>query len=83
VVAPSLLDITPLLTAVEHELRSAEVAARPYRLKTERPPRTWRDTGLGMLERFWRADTGDRDDDFRQGLLVAAFVLFVLWLIRR
>ena len=83
VVAPSLLDITPLLTAVEHELRSVEVAARPYRLKTERPPRTWRDTGLGMLERFWRANTGDRDDDFRQGLLVAAFVLFVLWLIRR
>jgi Zn-finger nucleic acid-binding protein len=44
VVAPSLLDIAPLLASIEHELRSAHMAARPYRRKPERPPRTWRDT---------------------------------------
>lgn len=83
VVAPSLLDITPLLAALEHELREAEQAARPYRRKPERPPRTWRDTGLGMLERFWRADTGNRYTDFRNRLVVAALLMFVLWVIRR
>lgn len=83
VVAPSLLDITPLLTAIETRLRQAEVAARPYRRKLQRLPRTWRDTGLGMLERFFRSDEIDRIKDFQQGLWVAAALLVVLWLFRR
>lgn len=83
VVAPSLLDIAPLLTAIETRLRQAEVAARPYRRKPERPPRTWRHTGLGMLERFFRSDEIDRVKDFQQGLWVAAALLLVLWLFRR
>jgi len=83
VVAPSLLDITPLLTAVEHELRAAEVAARPYRRKREPQPRTWRETGLGMLERFFRSDELDRVRDFQQGLWVAAALLALMWFFRR
>ena len=40
VVVPSLIDLTPLLTAIETMLRQAEVAARPYRVKPPRGPRT-------------------------------------------
>ncbi len=82
VVAPSLLDITPLLMAAEHELRSAELAARPYRRK---PPRArhWQETGLGMLHRFWRADEHDRRPDLRWTLAVAAGVFVLLWVLRR
>jgi hypothetical protein len=84
VVAPSLLDITPLLASIEHELRTAEQAARPYTRKPERQPRTWRDTGLGMLERYWRADASNRYDDLKKGLLwVVVAALFAVWLFRR
>jgi hypothetical protein len=82
VVAPSLLDLTPLLMAVEHELRSAEMAARPYRTKQKRPLH-WQETGLGMLERFFRSDELDRMRDFKQGLWVAAALLVLLWWFRR
>lgn len=82
VVAPSLLDIDPLLSAVEHELRSAEVAARPYRKKEKRPLH-WQETGLGMLRRFWRADEIDRMRDFRQGLWIAAALLVLMWFFGR
>jgi hypothetical protein len=82
VVVPSLLDLTPLLATLEHEMRSAEQAARPYRQRPLRPPPTWRDTGLGMLERFFRSDEVDRVKDFEQGLWVAAALLFILWLFR-
>jgi hypothetical protein len=84
VVAPSLLDLTPLLMAVEHELRSAEVAARPYRRKPARP-RHWQETGLGMLHRWWRAD----DETRPMGTLPAqwigwiVFALLMLWLLGR
>jgi hypothetical protein len=77
VVAPSLLDLTPLLMAAEHELRSAELAKRPYRKKEKRPIH-WQATGLGMLRRLWRAD-----DDAQAGLqgwaLLAVMVLLGLW----
>jgi hypothetical protein len=77
VVAPALLDIMPLLTSIETRLRQAEVATRPYR---QRPPRarTWRDTGLGMLERFWRADTGDRRTD-AQAAMLWVVALLIVW----
>jgi hypothetical protein len=84
VVVPSLLDVTPLLIAVEHELRSAEVAARPYRRRTPRA-RHWQETGLGMLHRFWRADEHRSPLDARVvpwlGWLIAALLL--LWLLGR
>ncbi len=78
VVAPSLIDLTPLLMAVEHELRSAEVAARPYRRKPKRPLH-WQETGLGMLRRFWRAD--DAGAGHPTWVTWATVVLLVLWLI--
>ena len=59
VVAPTLLDITPLLMAVEHELRSAELAARPYRRKPARA-RHWQETGLGMLLHRFSSTTTTR-----------------------
>lgn len=84
VVAPSLLDLTPLLTAAEHELRSAEVAARPYRKKEKRPLH-WQETGLGMLHRFWRASDDTRPIDTRPAQWIGwiAALLLVLWLLRR
>jgi hypothetical protein len=84
VVAPSLLDITPLLMAVEHELRSAEVAARPYRKKPSRV-RSWQETGLGMLHRFWHADEHGSPIDTRpaQWLGWAALALLMFWLFGR
>jgi len=84
VVAPSLLDINPLLTAVEHELRAAEQAARPYR-KKERRPLHWQETGLGMLQRFWRADDDPRPVDTRpvEWIGWVALALLMLWLFRR
>jgi rubrerythrin len=84
VVAPSLLDLTPLLMAVEHELRSAEVAARPYRKKPKRPLH-WQETGLGMLHRWWRADDDTRPIDTRPAQWIGwiAALLLMLWLFRR
>jgi hypothetical protein len=84
VVAPSLLDLTPLLMAVEHELRSAEVAARPYRKKQKRPLH-WQETGLGMLHRWWRADDRDAPIDLRpaQWIGAIALALLMLWLFAR
>jgi hypothetical protein len=81
VVAPSLLDLTPLLTAVEHELRLAEVAARPYRRKAKRAMH-WQETGLGMLRRFWRADDDVRPIDLRPAQWIGwgALALLVGWL---
>lgn len=78
VVAPSLLDINPLLAAIETRLLQAEQAARPYRQR-RRPARTWRDTGLGMLERYWRADTGDRRLDMQGSMLWVVVALLVAW----
>jgi uncharacterized protein YbaR (Trm112 family) len=82
VVAPSLLDITPLLATIEHELRAAEVAARPYRRKPEKRARGWRDTGLGMLERLWRG-LGPQPDPLHWGALIALVLLVSLWMLRR
>jgi hypothetical protein len=82
VVAPSMLDITPLLAAIEHELRSAEVAARPYRRREPRV-RTWRETGLGMLERVWRGLGPDPQPDLQWSLWVAAAVMLMWWALRR
>jgi Zn-finger nucleic acid-binding protein len=84
VVAPSLLDVTPLLMAVEHELRAAEVAARPYRKKGKRPLH-WQATGLGMLHRLWRADDDTRPIDLRPVRWIGWIVLglLMLWLFRR
>jgi Transcription factor zinc-finger len=83
VVAPALLDINPLLDAVDTRLRQAEVAARPYPKRAPRAPRTWRDTGLGALERFGRSDDGDPGSNFRRGLAVALCLLMLEWLFRR
>jgi hypothetical protein len=84
VVAPSLLDIAPLLMAVEHELRSAEVAARPYRKKEKRPLH-WQETGLGMLHRWWRAEDDPRPVDTRPAQWIGwlGFALLMLWLFAR
>jgi hypothetical protein len=79
VVAPSLLDISPLLGAIETRLLQAAQAARPYRQRQARPQRTWRDTGLGMLERFWRADTGDRRTDAQAAMLWVVVALLIVW----
>ncbi|HET7526648.1 MAG TPA: hypothetical protein VFK10_11955, partial [Burkholderiaceae bacterium] len=83
VVAPSLLDITPLLASIEHELRAAEVAARPYRRKPEKRQRTWRDTGMGMLERVWRGLGPEPQLGLRWGLAMAAVTALWWWLSRR
>ena len=79
VVAPSLRDVTPLLAAIEHELHEGEKAARPYRRKEPRP-RTWRDTGLGMIERLLRPDEPEFQGKVQWAvlLLAMAFVSFVL-----
>ena len=79
VVAPSLRDVTPLLATIEHELHEGEKAARPYRRKEPRP-RSWRDTGLGMLERFLRPDEPELRGKVQWAvlLLAMAFVSFVL-----
>jgi hypothetical protein len=84
VVAPSLLDLTPLLMAVEHELRSAEVAARPYRKKEKRPLH-WQATGLGMLHRLWRAGDDTRPIDTRPAQWIGWVILALalLWLFGR
>lgn len=84
VVAPSLLDITPLLMAVEHELHSAEQAARPYRKKATRV-RHWQETGLGMLHRFWHADEHTSPIDTRpaQWIGYVLLALLMLWLFGR
>ena len=80
VVAPSLLDVTPLLATVEHELNEAARAARPYR---RRPPRplTWRETGLGMLERVWRGLGPEPEPAARWAVLAAFGALMVIWLL--
>ena len=79
VVAPSLLDLTPLLMAVEHELRAAEVAARPYRRKAKRPQH-WQATGLGMLHRFWRAGEHTSPIDTRPAQWIGVVILaLVMW----
>jgi hypothetical protein len=50
--APAISDLRPLLEAAEHELRAAaNHPARPKR--TAPPPRTWRDTHLARLWRFF------------------------------
>lgn len=84
VVAPTLLELTPLLMAVEHELRSAEMAARPYRKKEKRPLH-WQETGLGMLHRFWRAGDDSRPIDTRaaQGIGWVVLALLMFWLFGR
>jgi len=83
VVVPSLLDITPLLAGLEHELHAAEQAARPYRRKPQRAPRSWRDTGLGMLERLWRGLGPDPQPHIRFGVVAAVGVFALLWVLRR
>lgn len=82
VVAPSLLDISALLTAIETRLRQAEVEARPYRKRPPRAPRSWRDTGLGRLHSFWRTDTPD-DPSPAQVAVTVLVVLVVLWVFAR
>jgi hypothetical protein len=83
VVAPSLLDVTPLLSAIEHELNEAARAARPYRRKPPRP-HTWRETGLGMLERLWRGLGPEPEPAARwTGVLGALAVLTLIWLLMR
>lgn len=84
VVAPSLLDLTPLLMAVEHELRSAEVAARPYRKKEKRPLH-WQETGLGLLHRYLRTDDERAPVDMRAAQWIGWVILtlMMLWLFGR
>jgi hypothetical protein len=78
--APTLLDINPLLVSIETRLLQAEQAARPYRSKPPRPHH-WQETGLGMLWRFWRADADERTRMQGWGLwlIVALFGLWLLW----
>jgi len=53
--APAISDLRPLLEAAEHELRAA--ANHPARPKRTQPaPRTWRDTHLARLWRWFRPD---------------------------
>jgi hypothetical protein len=78
VMAPALVDLNPLLVAIETRLQQAEQEARPYRTKPKRP-RHWQETGLGMLHRFWRADDDAPEQSLRGVLLVAGVVLLVLW----
>jgi len=55
VLAPAITDLLPLLNAAEHELRAA--ANHPPRpRRSAPPPRTWRDTQLARLWRFFRPD---------------------------
>jgi len=82
VVAPSLLDITPLLASIEHELHEAARAARPYRRKPPRP-RTWRETGLGMLERAWRGLGPEPEPAAGWAVLTALVALALVWLLIR
>lgn len=82
VVAPSLLDITALLDAVEFELRAdlraAANARAPRRSKTPRR-RDWRETGLAGL---WDRLRPDEVDEQTAGQLLgaAALMLVLLWL---
>ncbi|MBL8323686.1 MAG: zf-TFIIB domain-containing protein [Rubrivivax sp.] len=53
--APAISDLLPLLATAEHELRAA--ANHPPRPKRTAPaPRSWRDTQLARLWRFFRPD---------------------------
>ena len=55
VVAPSLLDITPLLDAVQAEFdAAAQAAARARRVPAVPRQRSWRDTQLARLARWFR-----------------------------
>jgi Transcription factor zinc-finger len=83
VVAPSLLDINPLLIAIETRLMQADQAARPYRKKEARV-RSWRETGLGMLERFWRSDPPEGYRRLKTGwVMMVLLVAWLLWVTRR
>lgn len=77
--APTLLDINPLLGSIETRLLQAEQAARPYRSKPPRP-RHWQATGLGMLWRFWRADADERTRVQGWGLWLAVAIVGLWWL---
>jgi hypothetical protein len=83
VVVPSLLDLAPLLATLEHEQHAAEQAARPYRRKMPRRALTWRDTGLGMLERLWRGLGPDPQSDLRVGFALVLGLIVVGWVLLR
>lgn len=76
--APSLLDINPLLMAIETRLLRSEQAARPYRVKPKRGLH-WQATGLGMLWRFWRADADEHTPGQGWGLWLIVG-MFALWM---
>lgn len=81
VVVPSLLDIGPLLDAVETELRAwarAATATRAPARKTRRE-RHWSETSLGRLWHGLRPEASDPPplSDWLPGVLL---LLFVLWL---
>lgn len=80
VVAPSLVDLNPLLMVIENRLLQAEQSARPYRRKAKRP-RSWQETGLGMLYRFWRADDDDARTRAQAPLLAVIVALWLVWLL--
>jgi len=81
VLAPSLLDLTPLLDRLEAEWR-AEIAARaPLPQRPPRRTRDWRDTGLARLLHRLRPDEEERAALAWQaalglGLLLAWWLLF-------
>lgn len=82
VVVPSLQEITPLLDAVEVELRSAANAAASARAPARKTPRKrhWSETGLGRLSHWLRPEESDPPAlaEWLPGLLL---LLFLLWLL--
>lgn len=88
VVVPSLLDITPLLDAVEAELRgwahaaaAARTSARTSARKNRRT-RDWSETGLGRIWHWLRPEASDPPplSEWLSGLLL---VLVMLWFVLR
>jgi len=83
VVVPSLLDITPLLDAVEAELRGAANAAGAARALTSKAQRKrdWSETGLGRLAHWLRHEERDPPalGEWLPGLLL---LLLLFWLLR-
>lgn len=80
VLAPSLLDLTPLLNQVEAEWRAEIAARKPPPPRPAQRARDWRDTGLARLLHQLRPDEDERGALLWQTALGLGLLL-LWWLI--